>query len=51
MTELYKQLLDIRSKILQSVPVDEAGPVHSLQALQKLSILSSDDIYSAAFGN
>ena len=27
-TELYRQLLDVRNNILNSLPVDAAGPVH-----------------------
>ena len=27
-TELYRQLLDVRNNILNSLPVGEAGPVH-----------------------
>ena len=50
-TELYKQLIEVRSEILQSVPVTETGPVHGAHAVQKLSTLSSEDICSSAFGN
>ena len=50
-TELYKQLIEVRSRILQSVPVTETGPVHGAHAVQKLATLSSEDICSSAFGN
>ena len=41
-TELYNQLLDTRSRIIESIPVatDDTGPVHGSQAVQKLPILS-----------
>ena len=38
-TEIYQQLLQIRDNILQSFPVTETGPVHSVHALQKLCII------------
>ena len=38
-TELYQQLLQIRDNILQSFPVTETGPVHSVHALQKLCLI------------
>ena len=50
-TELYKQLIEVRSRILESDPVEETGPVHGAHAVQKLSTLSSEDICSSAFGN
>ena len=50
-TELFKQLLEKRNKILQCSSVNETDPVHSPSALQKLPILSDNDIYSVTFGN
>ena len=38
-TELYQQLLQICDNILQSFPVTETDPMHSVQALQKLCII------------
>ena len=40
-TELYRQLLDTRNKIISSQPVANTGPVHRVQALQNPSVLSS----------
>ena len=41
-TELYSQLLETRSRILQSIPVtDITGPAHGTLAVQRLPILSS----------
>ena len=47
-TELYNQLLDTRSRIIEGIPVatcTNTGPVHGPQAVQKLPILSPIDIY------
>ena len=49
-TELFKQLLEIRNQILQNCSVNETDPVQSISTLQKFPILSQD-IYSVAFGN
>ena len=49
--ELFKQLLEIRNKILQNSSVNETEPVQSKPTLQKFPILSPQDIYSVAFGN
>ena len=38
-TELYRQLIEIRNTILNSSPVTQTGPMHSMQALQKLTML------------
>ena len=40
-TELYRQLLETRNKLISSPPVANTGPVHRVQALQKPSVLSS----------
>ena len=40
-TELYRQLLETRNKIISSQPVANTGPVHRVQALQKPPVLSS----------
>ena len=39
-TELYSQLLETRSRIMQSMPVANTGPVHGTPAVQRLPILS-----------
>ena len=39
-TELFSQLLETRSKILQSIPVaNYTGPMHGSNAVQNLSLL------------
>ena len=41
-TEMFSQLLETRSQIIQSMPVaNHTGPVHSSNAVQNLSILSN----------
>ena len=39
-THLYEQLLEIRNKMMSSLPVASTGPVQSVEALQELSVLS-----------
>ena len=40
-TELYNQLLEVRNRIIKSIPVaNNTGPVHGPQAVQNRSILS-----------
>ena len=39
-TEMFKQLLETRNKIMQSIPVaNDTGPVHGSNAVQNLSLL------------
>ena len=41
-TELFNQLLETRSRIIEGIPVaTDTGPVHGLQPVQKLPILST----------
>ena len=42
-TEMFSQLLETRSQIIQSMPVaNHTGPVHGSNAVQNLSMLSND---------